>query len=223
MFENVLSPVELTTGTALLCALLSLLLGALTGLAHGFRNSTNRNFIITLAVLPFIVETVIMVVNGNVGTGIAVMGAFSLVRFRSVPGTSREIVSIFMSMAIGLLTGAGHIVFAIVFTLVANGGIMLFVALRFGEGEARVRYLKITIPEDLDYTTVFEDIFAAYTVHASLERVRTANLGTLYELRYAVTLKDVRREKELLDKIRMRNSNLDISCSRIRAAAGDEL
>ncbi|MDR3276585.1 MAG: DUF4956 domain-containing protein [Treponema sp.] len=223
MFENVLGPVDMSLQGMVVCVLLSLVLGVLTGMVHTFRNSTNKNFVITLAVLPFIVQAVILVVNDNIGTGIAVMGAFSLVRFRSFPGTAREIAGIFLSMAIGLLTGAGYALFALIFTLVANGMIMLFVVLRFGEGESRLRYLKITIPEDLDYAQVFQDLFARYTVRTSLEQVRTTNMGSLYELRYLVALRDENQEKAFLDQIRMRNSNLYINCTRTKTFISEEL
>jgi uncharacterized membrane protein YhiD involved in acid resistance len=223
IFENLLAPVEMTAALAGICALTSLLMGSLTGLVHRFRNSSNGNFILTLSIMPFIVQCIIMVVNGNVGTGIAVMGAFTLVRFRSVPGTAREIASIFLSMAIGLLTGAGHYLFAILFTLIANGFIVLFVAFRLGSSSGGTRFLTIAIPEDLDYTSAFDDIFAEYCRSAMLEQARTANLGTLFELRYTVTMKDLKREKEFLDKIRMRNSNLYIHCSRTNAYSSDTL
>jgi hypothetical protein len=221
--EQILNTVEMNVAGVALCAVLALLLGTITGVVHTFRNSTNKNFIITLAVLPFIVQAVILVVNGNVGTGIAVMGAFSLVRFRSFPGSAREITSIFMAMAIGLLCGAGYALFAVIFTVIANGMIAAFVLLHFADGETGVRYLRITIPEDLDYTTVFEDIFQEYAKKTTLERVRTTNLGNLYELQYTVLLKEERREKEFLDKIRMRNSNLDINCARIKTHIKEEL
>ncbi|MDR2070427.1 MAG: DUF4956 domain-containing protein, partial [Treponema sp.] len=153
-------------------------------------------------------------VNGQVGTGIAVMGAFSLVRFRSVPGTAKEITSIFLAMALGLAAGTGYIWYAVIFTVVINGMILVFSVIGFGEAGVLARNLKIIIPENKDYTSMFNDLFAEYTKEAKLEKVRTVNLGSLYELQYAIVLTDYKKEKELIDKIRTRNSNLEISCSR---------
>jgi uncharacterized membrane protein YhiD involved in acid resistance len=155
-----------------------------------------------------------MLVNGKVGTGIAVMGAFSLVRFRSVPGTAKEITSIFLAMALGLAAGTGNIGYAVLFAVIINGMIVLFSITGFGESKNQARNLKIVIPENMDYTGVFQDLFAEYTRKASLERIRTVNLGSLYELQYIVVLKDNGREKEFIDKLRARNSNLEISCGK---------
>jgi uncharacterized membrane protein YhiD involved in acid resistance len=164
--------------------------------------------------MPVIVQLIIMLVNGKVGTGVAVMGAFSLVRFRSVAGTAKEITSIFLAMALGLASGTGHIGYAVLFAVIINGMIVLFSVIGFGETRNRARNLKIVIPENMDYTGVFQDLFAEYTQQASLERVRTVNLGSLYELQYIIVLKDSSREKELIDKLRARNSNLEITCGK---------
>jgi hypothetical protein len=209
--------VNMTVMGITLCTFVSLFLGIMASSVYSIFHSSNKNFVTALALLPVIVQSIIMLVNGNVGTGIAVMGAFSLVRFRSVPGTAQEIVIIFLTMAIGLATGTGHVIYAFVFTVVISGMVVLFSVTRFGEEKKAIRSLKIVIPEDLDYSELFDDIFAKYTIKANLERVRTVNLGSLYELWYTVVLKDKNREKYLLDEIRQRNSNLDISCGRIMA------
>jgi uncharacterized membrane protein YhiD involved in acid resistance len=206
---------DMTISTIAFCTLTSLFSGIVTALVYTFRHSSNRNFIITLALLPVIVQSIIMLVNGKVGTGIAVMGAFSLVRFRSVAGTAKEIASIFLAMALGLATGTGYIWYAIIFTIVINGMILFFSAIGFGEAGNHTRNMKIIIPEDKDYTYIFNDLFAEYTKNARLERVRTVNLGSLYELQYTVVLKDQKKEKEFIDSMRARNSNLEISCSRV--------
>jgi uncharacterized membrane protein YhiD involved in acid resistance len=140
------------------------------------------------------------------------MGAFSLVRFRSVPGTSREITSIFLAMALGLATGTGSIGYALVFTVLINGIILFFQTVKFGEAEALARNLKIVITEDKNYTVIFNDLFAEYTREARLEKVRTVNLGSLYALQYLIVLKYQHKEKEVIDKLRVRNSNLEIVC-----------
>ena len=157
-----------------------------------YQNTYSRNFIITLALLPAIVQAVIMIVNGNLGTGVAVMGAFSLVRFRSVPGNSREIGSVFLSMAVGLAAGMGYLGLAALLTLVIGLASVLLVSLPVGRGSMNGRELKVTIPENLDYTGIFDDIFAKYTGRAQLLRVKTVNMGSLYELCYRVELKNER-------------------------------
>jgi hypothetical protein len=207
--------INVTITGILICSVTSLVAGVVTALTYSFRQVSNRNFVITLALLPVIIQSIIMLVNGSVGTGIAVMGAFSLVRFRSVPGTSREIGSIFLAMALGLAAGTGHIWYAVIFTLLINGMLFLF-TLTGGLGEEKnpVRHLKIVIPENLDYTVVFHDVFNEYTRKVYPEKARTVNLGSLYEIHYTVILKEPKTEKEFLDKIRQRNSNLEVSIGR---------
>jgi uncharacterized membrane protein YhiD involved in acid resistance len=212
-----LNPLEMTGTTIALCTMTSLLAGIITAAAYTFRHTSNRNFLITLVLLPVIVQSIIMLVNGQVGTGIAVMGAFSLVRFRSVPGTAKEITSIFLAMALGLATGTGRLWYALVFTVVINGMLLFFQAAGFGEAGTRMRSLKILIPENKDYTGIFDDLFAEYTHNTRLEKVRTVHLGSLYELHYTVVLKDQKNEKEFLDRIRSRNGNLEINCGRVIA------
>ena len=199
----------------------SLILGALAAVFYIYRNSYTKGFVVTLALLPTIVQAVIMLVNGNVGVGVAVMGAFSLVRFRSMPGTAREIMSIFFSMAIGLAVGTGYIGYAVLFTLVMGAAMLFYNTIRFGESGSSQRTLIILIPEHLDYTELFDDLFEQYTSRATLESVRSANLGSLYELRYTILLKEASEEKALLDHIRQRNGNLNVSSS--RGAQGKEL
>jgi hypothetical protein len=185
-----------------------------TAAAYTFRQIVNRHFVITLALIPLIVQLIIMLVNGQVGTGIAVMGAFSLVRFRSIAGTAKEITSIFLAMALGIAAGTGALAAAFLFTFIINGLMVLFTCIGFGELGNRVRNLKVLIPDDKDYTVIFADVFARYTKTARLERVRTVNLGSLYELHYTIVLKEQNQEKAFLDQIRARNSNLEIQCNR---------
>ena len=188
----------------------------LSALLYRYKNQSTQSFMITLAILPVIVQTVIMLVSGNIGAGVAVAGAFSLVRFRSAPGSAREIAAVFMVMAIGIATGMGYIVLAcILFAVIALFQIALC-SLNFGSANDSERILKITIPEDLDYEGLFDDIFAEYTKSARLEKVKTSNLGTLYELRYLITLKDNSVPKAFIDEIRTRNGNLNIVCGRVQ-------
>ena len=178
---------------------------------------------VTLALLPAVVCVVIMLVNGNVGTGVAVAGAFSLVRFRSVPGTAKEICALFLAMGSGLIAGMGYLGFAVLFTVVMCAMFLLYNRLDLGakRNAAAYKTVTITIPEDLDYTGVFEDIFESYTISHELVCVKTTNIGSLFRLTYQVTLRDVRREKEMIDKIRCRNGNLEIAVSRQETAMAE--
>jgi len=180
-----------------------------------FKHSYSKNFVVTLALLPLIVQLVIMLVNGNIGAGIAVMGVFNLVRFRSIPGSAKDIGSVFLAMAIGLATGMGYVTLAILFFVVIAVFVLALSVLRFGSGNEHERELKITIPETLDYDGLFDDLFQKYTRSAQLYRVKTTNMGTLYELDYHVVLKTERIPKEFLDELRCRNGNLNIVCGRV--------
>lgn len=220
LFGNILQ--SLTIGNVLLCMAVSLILGLCIAAVYMFRNTYSKNFVAALALLPAMVQAVILLVNGNLGTGVAVMGAFSLIRFRSVPGSAKEIGAIFFAMAVGLATGMGYLGYAILFTIII-GGFMLFLAvIPFGEQKGSQKDLRITIPENLDYSGIFDDLFSEYTTGAKLLRVRTTNMGSMYELEYHLTLKNEMREKEFLDAIRCRNGNLTIVCGRT-ACSHDEL
>lgn len=204
---------ELTLTSFLICTGVSLLLGVGTALVAGYRSRSTQSLAITLAILPAVVQAVIMLVNGSIGAGIAVAGAFSLVRFRSAPGTAREIAAIFLAMAIGLATGMGYVGLAVLLLILA-GAMLALTAMRFGQKEDAGRILKITIPEDLDYDGLFDDLFERYTTAHTLEKVKTTNMGTLYELRYRITLRQEPVPKVFLDELRCRNGNLNITCCR---------
>ena len=181
MFESIIKN-EITTTSFLICILASLFLGAVIALSYTFRSQYSKNFVLTLALLPAIVQMVIMMVNGNIGVGVAVAGAFSLVRFRSVPGNAREIGSVFLSMAVGLATGMGFIWVAAVFTAIIVVLTAFYTFIGLGSTKSAERELKITIPENLDYEGLFDDLFEKYTHKNELIRVRTTNMGTLFEL-----------------------------------------
>lgn len=206
---------DMTIGLFLLCTLSSVLLGVAVSGIYMYRNSYTKGFAVTLALLPTIVQVVIMLVNGNLGAGVAVMGAFSLIRFRSVAGGSREIVSIFLAMAIGLATGMGYIGIAALCTAVVGAVSLLLQTLPFAEGSKAEKELKICIPESLDYEGIFDDIFAQYTQKNELIRIKTTGMGSLYELHYRILLRPGCSEKALLDDIRVRNGNLSVSCGRV--------
>lgn len=220
VFDTDLTTV-VTPGKFLLCLGVSLALGLVMALAYMYRSRYTKSFVATLALLPGVVCIVIMLVNGNVGAGVAVAGAFSLVRFRSVPGTAKEICALFLAMGTGLITGMGYLGFGVLFTLVMCAMFMVYTRLDLGSKRNADCYktLNITIPEDLDYTDVFADIFGEYTRSCELIRVKTTNMGSLFRLTYDICLKDPAREKEMLDKLRCRNSNLEISVSRQETAA----
>ncbi len=213
MFNSVI-PNAMTLSAFLMCIFAALVLGVLTALVFSFRNKHSGSLILALAVLPPIVTLVIMMVNGNIGAGLAVAGTFSLVRFRSAPGTAREICGLFMSTAIGITCGMGYIGIAAVFFLVMAVFLALLSLFRFGETAASSRQLKITIPENLDYDGLFDDIFEKYTSRHELVRVKTTNMGTLYELTYTINLKTPEVSKQFIDDIRCRNGNLNIICGR---------
>ncbi len=213
-FTSVISG-SITMTTFLICTAVSLVLGILTALVYKHKNRCSQSFAITLAILPAIVQVVIMLVNGNIGAGVAVAGAFSLVRFRSAPGTAKEIGAIFLAMAIGLATGMGYITLAVLFFAIIGLFMLVLNLLKFGDDDENERTLKITIPENLDYDGIFDDLFSQYTEKSSLEKVKTTNMGTLYELQYSIILKSKEIPKAFIDEIRTRNGNLNITCSRI--------
>ncbi len=199
----------------LLCLGFSLALGLVMAFAYMVRSRCTKSFVVTLALLPAVVCVVIMMVNGNVGTGVAVAGAFGLVRFRSVPGTAKEICALFLAMGAGLIAGMGYLGFAALFTITMCLAFLLYNRLDFGTGKSMGLYktITVTIPEDLDYSHVFTDIFADFTTSCELVRVKTTNMGSMFRLTYNVTLKDAGREKEMIDFLRCRNGNLEICVS----------
>lgn len=199
-----------------LCIGFSLVLGLIMAFAYMYKTRYTKSFVITLAMLPAVVCVVIMMVNGNVGAGVAVAGAFSLVRFRSVPGTAKEIGTIFMAMGAGLIAGMGYLGYASLFTIILCAVFIVYNRLDFGTKKKAAIYktFVIVIPEDLDYTSVFDDIFDEYTRAYELVNVKTTNMGSMFKLTYDVELKSGLNEKEMIDKIRCRNGNLEISVSR---------
>ena len=205
---------EITMDSFLICTAVSLVLGLGLAFVANYHEKSSSSQAVTLAVLPAAVQIVIMLVNGNIGAGVAVAGAFGLVRFRSLPGTAREIAVIFIGMTIGLATGMGFVVLAVLTFVLLGGMLMLLSLLGFGQRSGAVRTLKITIPENLDYDGLFDDILSAYTTSSELVKVKTSNMGTLYELEYAVTLPGSTVPKAFLDELRCRNGNLNITCSR---------
>ena len=215
IFDGELASV-IKIGDFLLCVGISLLIGLLMAFTFTVKTKFSKSFVVTLALLPAVVCVVIMMVNGNIGAGVAVAGAFSLVRFRSAPGSAREIVGIFLAMGAGLVAGMGYLAYAVLFAAIMCGVFLLYTCLNFGERAADAAYktLKITIPEDLDYTDAFTDLFAQYTKECELVKVKTHNMGSMFRLTYNVTLRSVAKEKEFIDQLRTRNGNLEIMVSK---------
>ena len=213
MFSTMIENFDLSS--TLINTAASILLGIIIAVFYMHKSSYTKSFVVTLVLLPAIVMAVISLVNGSIGTGIAVMGAFSLVRFRSIPGTAREIGFIFFAMAVGLATGMGYVIYAAVFTVLVGLISLMLYRIKFGEEKHTNKELRITIPENLEYSGLFDDLFEQYTQNAKLLKVKTSNMGSLYQLTYSITLKNEKIEKEFIDKIRCRNGNLDIICGQI--------
>ncbi|MFI3260095.1 MAG: DUF4956 domain-containing protein [bacterium] len=212
LFGSVLSDSTLNVSVGAITSIIfaSLFVGILIAVLYNLKTKSSKSFLTTLSMLPAIVSIVIVMVNGNIGTGVAVAGAFSLIRFRSVPGTAREIGAIFLAMASGITLGMGYISFAILFTVILCLFYLILDYSKFGNPDENKRFVTITIPEDLNYTTVFDDIFEEYTDYNELIFMKTINLGSMFKLKYELVLKDSTKEKEFIDELRCRNGNLDI-------------
>ena len=205
------STMTLTASNFLLSFAISLALGFVIAGLYMFRSHYSKSFVMTLVMLPAVVQVVILLVNGNLGVGVAVAGTFSLVRFRSVPGTAREITSIFLAMAVGLAAGMGYLGIAVLLVVVLGAVSMILTITSFGDQRNR-KDLRITIPESLNYTDVFDDILKSYAKNWELVHVKTTNMGSLYKLTYQIEMKDTSEEKKMIDELRCCNGNLEISC-----------
>ncbi len=213
MFDSIFTTTSLTLLNVVTCVVAAIILGFITACVYMRTSRYSKNFVVTLTILPLLVFVVMVMVNGNLGTSVAVLGAFGLVRFRSLPGTSKEIVSIFLAMALGLSIGMGQIIFACFVTVISNLLIYILYCMKFGEQKVQVKTLKILIPEDLDYEGIFSEILNTYTTKFALVGMKTVNMGSLYELSYEVELED-KNNKKLIDELRVRNGNLKISLGR---------
>ena len=224
VFSSILTEGSLSAGTFVLLLAAALVLGAVIALVYTVRGDYTKSFVVTLALLPAMVAAVILMVSGSLGAGVAVAGTFSLVRFRSAPGSAREIGAVFLSMAAGLACGMGCPLAAAVLTLAVCAVYLGYMFSSFGEkrgGDLR-KTLQITVPEDLEYGGIFDDLFSEYTTQARMTRVKTTNLGSLNRLTYEITLRRPGVEKALMDALRCRNGNLEISLAE-RSAEGCEL
>ena len=192
----------------------ALVLGLVVAKVYQYKTVYSKSFVMSLALLPALIAVVIFLVNGSLGAGVAVMGAFSLIRFRSAPGGAKELVSIFLAMTIGIAIGMGYLVFSGAFTLIMSVAIVLLETINFGQMKHSIRQLTIVIPESLDYESIFDDIFDKATNHLELASVKTSDMGSLFKLKYIVQLNGKMTEKELMDALRTRNGNLEIAISR---------
>lgn len=204
----------ITIWMAFLYAVIAGVLGIIIAFTYMKTGKVSRNFARTLIILPILVCVVITMVNGNLGTSVAIMGAFSLVRFRSLQGSSRDISFIFFAMTVGLTCSMGYFLFASAVTVLVSLVVLLLHAVHFAEKKTEEKDLRITIPENLDYTTIFNEIFEHYTAKNTLIQIKTTNMGSLYELEYRTVLKKQEEEKQFLDDIRCRNGNLTVILGR---------
>ncbi len=213
----------ISVSSFLFCIASALVIGVLLAASYSYRTRHTKSFTATLVLLPALVCVVIMMVNGNVGTGVAVAGAFSLVRFRSVPGSAKEIGAIFLAMSAGLILGMGYVAYAFLFSIILAAAGMACTLLedRVQNRMALYKSLHITIPEDLDYTGVFDEVIKKYARRWELVQVKTTNMGSLFRLTYNLALLSAEKEKELIDELRCRNGNLEIVISRQETAAGE--
>lgn len=217
LFKTILESESITVAQYFIIIAASLIIGIGFAFMCYFKSKSSKNFLITLSLLPAAVAMVILLVNGNIGVGVAVAGAFGLVRFRSAQGNAKEITEIFVAMAAGLALGTGYIAYAVIFIVIAGGALMLFSRTKVFEHklDSKEKIMKITIPEDLDYNEVFDDLFSRYTKEHELVRVKSTNMGSLFKLTYEITLNDTKLEKEFVDQLRCRNGNLEIQMERL--------
>ncbi len=208
---------SITVGDFLTCIGVALVTGFIIALAYMIKNDYSKGFVATLVMLPPIVTAVIMMVSGNLGAGVAVAGAFSLVRFRSAQGTAKEIAVIFLAMSTGLAFGVGYVAFGLMLGVILSVVGLVLNLLGFGDVKDNKlkKNLKITIPEELDYTEVFDDLMEEYTTSSELVAVKSTNMGSMFKLNYEIKLKDASKEKEFVDKLRCRNGNLEILVSKV--------
>ncbi|MBU1093591.1 MAG: DUF4956 domain-containing protein [Firmicutes bacterium] len=221
IFANESGDITLTIGSFLLASGMSLLLGFIVAKSTTFKQSSSKSFITTLAVLPLIVQVIIMIVNGNIGTGIAVMGAFSLIRFRSLQGNAREIANIFLCMAIGLATGTGYILYGTIFAIIVVVANTIYLYSNFAEKDKYLRVLKVTIPESIYEMDLFNDLLDMYTINHELKSIKTVNMGSLYRITYYLNLKNVKEMKSFVDELRCRNGNLEVNLGFVEDDSSD--
>ena len=215
IFETVIENNVVSIGSFFICIISALIAGFAFSWMCYYKSHSSKSFFISTSLLPVCVALVIMFVNREIGTGVAIAGAFSLVRFRSMPGSAKEIVTIFIAMAMGLAFGMGYIAYGVLFGVLMGAILMTFAKTNIWDKSAKTneKVLKITIPEDLDYCNVFDDLFEKYTTSHQLIKSKTTNMGSMFKLTYKITLKELAMEKSFIDDLRCRNGNLEIALS----------
>lgn len=174
----------------------------------------SQSFALTLVILPTVITIIILLVGNNIARAFSLAGAFSIIRFRSAPGDPKEITFVLICMALGLSVGMGFLAYAVVVALLLCLAIIILEALHFGKPKASMKIVKIVIPENVDYMTAFDSVMKKYTLSFTLNKVKTIDLGSLYELQYCVVIQEGQKEKEFLDELRCRNGNLNITLIR---------
>lgn len=216
MLGNIFSVVKATESiqNCLLCVGVAIILGIVISWTHKATTKTTPNFLLTLGILPMLVEVIILLASGQVEVSLAVAGAFSLVRFRSMPGNSKEIVSVFWAMAIGSALGLGYIWLSVIVTIIVAILMFVYTSILNKSTDNSQRRLKVVIPENLDYDDVFKELLKKYTKEYELRKAKTTNMGSTYELTYFVSLKNGVKEKQFMDDIRVRNGNMTVLLER---------
>ena len=205
---------SLTLGQFLLAIVASMFMGLILAIVFMYRNSYTRSFVSALVLIPAVETVVIMLVNDNIGVGLSVAGSFALIRFRSVKGTAKELAAVFIAMTIGIICGTGYVALAGVFTLLLTVVMFALTITGFGKVSENNRYLKITIPELLNYDEVFHPVLNKYCRSWELESIKTLTLGSLFRVEYSAVLKDANKTKAMIDELRTRNGNLEIMCGK---------
>lgn len=217
MFDSLFKDGILSTADIFISLGVSLVVGIIFTFMCYYKTKSTKGFLVTASLIPFAVTLIIILVNGNIGTGVAIAGAFGLVRFRSAPGTAKEICIIFISMAGGLAFGMGYILYGIIFMIIAGLALMLYSKINIWETkvDSCEKILRVTIPEELDYNEIFDDLFSKYTVKHEVLKVKSINMGSMFKVYYQIKLLDIKMEKSMIDEIRTRNGNLEVSVERI--------
>ena len=214
LFNDVFTGTTINPASMFGAISIALVLGLILAKVYQYKTIYSKSFMMTLVMLPTLIAIVIFLVNGSLGAGVAVMGAFSLIRFRSAPGGAKELLAIFLAMTIGIAVGMGYLIFASVFTIIMSVVMLLLETVNFGQMMHSTRQVTVVIPESLDYETVFDDIFQKATNYIELANVKTSDMGSLFKIKYIVQLNGTMTEKELMDALRTRNGNLEIAISR---------
>ncbi|CAM3548069.1 DUF4956 domain-containing protein [Marinicrinis lubricantis] len=204
---------EMTWMHAILTIVVSFMLGGMISYTYMKTNPAgySQSFTLTMVLLPAIVAIIILLIGSNIARAFSLAGAFSIIRFRSAPGDPKDIAYVLFTMAAGLACGVGMFGYGVLFTVCLCLLMWILGKTNYGASKSDQKVLKVTIPESLGYEEAFDEVFKQYGVDYELKKVRTTELGSLFELVYAVTMDQALNQKEFLDAIRCRNGNLDIS------------